>query len=816
MDGHGFKFASRVLSLALWAVVFTSPKGSAAEPVGIAFFEKHIRPALVEHCYQCHSAEAVKVGKLKGGLRVDLREALRKGGDSGKPSIVPGKSEESLLLTAIGFGNADLQMPPKNRLPEATQARFREWILMGAPDPRDGQVLAAAPAPMDVVQARAFWSLKPPVEPAVPAVQNRAWPKSALDAFILAPLEKAGLPPAAAADKRTLLRRATYDLTGLPPTLAEVQSFLVDDSPDAFAKVVDRLLASPRYGEKWGRHWLDVARFADSNGMDENLAFVNAWRYRNYVIEAFNTDKPYDQFVREQIAGDLLPVAANEPPARAHDRQIATGFLCIGPKMLAEDDGRKMEMDIVDEQLDTLGRAFLGLTIGCARCHDHKYDPISARDYYALASIFKSTKTMENFSVVAVWQERELLTLPLTLLRDKHRALIAAQQEVIAAQIAKFNQQILVEKQLAALPAKPEESYSETMRTELKESRETLARLEKTAPEIPRAMAVSEGAAQDLRVHLRGNYLTLGEAAPRGLPRVFADTQPVPAPASGRLQLAQWLAQPGNPLTARVMVNRVWHWHFGEGLVRSPDNFGRLGDAPTNPALLDWLARRFVESGWSIKSMHRLIMNSAAYQMGGSFNAQAQARDPDNRLHWRFARRRLLAEEVRDALLHSAGTLREGARGQMLTNKPREYVTATGPKNVRFEFDSRSVYLPVVRSAVYEVMAAFDFGDPAVVQGRRASTTVAPQALFMMNSEIVQQVSGQLAAQLCGGAKRDDAERVRELYHKLFQREPSRQESEEAVAHVAADRAATVEGELRAWQSLCRVLLAANEFMFVD
>ena len=818
MDGHGFKFAPRALSLALVAGVFVSSNGRAAE--GFAFFEKHIRPVLVEHCYKCHSDEAQKAGRLKGGLRVDLAAPLRKGGDSGKPSIVPGKPDESLLITALGFGNSDLQMPPKNRLSAATQARFREWIAMGAPDPRGGQAIAAPVSGMDFAKGRTFWSFKPVSEPVAPKVKNRAWPKSPLDSFILAPLEKAGLAPAAAADKRTLLRRSTYDLTGLPPTFAEAQAFLADASPDAFARVVDRLLASPRYGEKWGRHWLDVARYADSNGMDENLAYVNAWRYRNYVIDAFNADKPYDQFVREQIAGDLLPAAANEPPARAHERQIATGFLCIGPKMLAEDDGRKMEMDIVDEQIDTLGRAFLGLSIGCARCHDHKFDPLSARDYYSLASIFKSTKTMENFSVVAVWQERELLQPDQVALREKHQSLITAQKNVIAAQIVKFNQQILVDKSLAALPPKPEESYSETMKKELKELRETLTRLEKTAPEIPRAMSVSDGSVQDLRVHLRGNYLTLGESAPRGLPQVFADVRAMPVDTSGRLQLAQWMTSASHPQTARVMVNRIWHWHFGEGLVRTPDNFGRLGDAPTNPALLDWLSRRFVESGWSIKSMHRLIMNSAAYQMGGAFNPQAAARDPDNLLHGRFARRRLLAEEVRDALLYTAGTLREGGRGLMMTHKPREYVTATGPKNVRFEFDSRSVYLPVVRSAVYEVMAAFDFGDPAVVQGRRSSTTVAPQALFMMNSELVQQASQQLAAQLCGALQTDvnPAARVRTLYQLLFQREPSGRESAEAVAHVIAGRAAvaTDEGELRAWQSLVRVLMATNEFVFID
>ena len=818
MVGHRFQSAPSVLSFFL-ATVSISTNGAPAED--FAYFEKHIRPVLVEHCQSCHSGAAEKAGKLKGGLRVDLRDSLRKGGNSGKPSVVPGKPEQSLLLTALSHGNSDLQMPPKNRLPEATLARFREWIQMGAPDPRDGQAQAAPAAKLDLAKAREFWSLKPPVEPTPPVVKNRAWAKSPLDPFILAKLEAAGLAPAAAADKRALIRRAAYDLTGLPPAMEEVQAFLADNSPDAFSKVVDRLLASPRYGEKWGRHWLDIARYADSNGMDENLAYIQAWRYRNYVIDAFNTDKPYGQFVREQIAGDLIPAAAGESPTRAHERMVATGFLCIGPKMLAEDDGRKMEMDIVDEQIDTMGRAFLGLSLGCARCHDHKFDPVTARDYYALAGFFKSTKTMENFSVVAVWHERELLTPPLTALRDTHRSLLAAQQQVLVAQVAKFNQQILVEKSLAELPAKPEESYSETMRKELAELRATLARLEKTAPDIPRAMAVSDGTTQDLRVHVRGNYLTLGEPAPRALPQVFDATRAMPTNSSGRLQLAEWLAQPDHPLTARVMVNRLWHWHFGEGIVRTPDDFGRQGDAPTHPELLDWLARRFVASGFSMKAMHRLVMNSATYQMGAGFDAKASARDPDNRLRWRFARRRLQAEEVRDSILFAAGILREGAREQLLTHKPREYVTATGPKNVRFEFDSRSVYLPVVRSAMYEVMAAFDFGDPAVVQGRRASTTVAPQALFMMNSELVQQAGQKMASELGGAVAKGDDERVRLLYRRLFQREPVAQEIQDAAAHLAACRAvgagaASAEAELRAWQSWVRVLLGTNEFIFVD
>src|SRR5262245_24766259 len=412
------------------------PGGAAADPKALEFFENKVRPLLAERCLECHGPE-----KQKGNLRLDSLATILKGGDSG-PALVPGKPDESLVVQAIGY-TSDIKMPPKSKLPEREIADLKQWIRLGAPWPNagadDAPATRAAGAQITAEQ-RAFWAFQPVTAPDVPAVRRPEWPRSTIDHFILAGLEAAGLEPAAPASKRTLIRRATFDLTGLPPTVEEVNAFLTDDSPDAFSNVVDRLLASPRYGERWGRHWLDVARYADSNGLDENLAYANAYRYRDYVIAAFNRDKPFNRFVMEQIAGDLLPAGSHD---QSFEGLIATGFLCLGAKMLAEDDPVKMQMDIIDEQVDTIGRTFLGLTLGCARCHDHKFDPIPTDDYYALAGIFKSTKTMTSFSVVASWQERPLASPEAVRTQQDHRRKINDKQGEVNRLVEKANQQLL-------------------------------------------------------------------------------------------------------------------------------------------------------------------------------------------------------------------------------------------------------------------------------------------------------------------------------------------------------------------------------------
>jgi hypothetical protein len=1082
--------------------------GGATDPKALEFFENKVRPLLAERCLECHGPE-----KQKANLRLDSLSAILKGGDSG-PALVAGKPEESLLVQAIGY-TSDIKMPPKSKLPEREIADLTQWVKLGAPWPNarpDGAPVTKAAGAQITAEQRAFWAFRPVTEPNVPAVKHQEWLRSPIDHFVLARLEAAGLDPAPPASKRTLIRRATFDLTGLPPTVEEVHAFLADESSDAFARVVDRLLASPRYGERWGRHWLDVARYADSNGLDENLAYASAYRYRDYVIAAFNRDKPFNRFFMEQIAGDLLPAVAADDP---YDGLIATGFLCLGAKMLAEDDPVKMQMDIIDEQVDTIGRTFLGLTLGCARCHDHKFDPIPTDDYYSLAGIFKSTKTMENFSVVARWQERPLATAKAVQDRQEHQQKIGAKQGEINRLTERANQQLLGEarahagdyltaaltqqewtaiikaakpvgadpqaiadrgaqvieaenyargnvlkdsttygqgigviynkgelpnfaeydvtiektgvyqlelryaaaesrpvqlvingetvkadvsgratgswnpdtqtweiagliplaagmntirleraqpfphfdkllivpardadgnplaappspadgyrlkpeivanwlrvveqsasdpqsplavwhtwKQTGKLPAadtsplagrfadlepktrddiaarygklfaeaerawqelkatpadKPatalpdpaleslrkllhdpmgplaapknaEKSYSAEDQTTLAALQKEVKDLQDSLPILPETMAVSENKAENLRVHLRGSHLTLGDAVPRRFPRILAGDAPPPLDdsGSGRLTLAEWLVRPDHPLTSRVMVNRTWLWHFGEGLVRSPDNFGTLGERPTHPELLDWLARRFVEQGWSLKALHRLIMLSATYQMSGTANERAAQLDPENRLWWRMNRRRLEAEALRDGLLATTGQIDLTMGGSMLPTKNHDYVTGTGSRLPPNLYDSRrrSVYLPVVRSALYEVFQAFDFADPSVMNGRRDTTTVAPQALFMMNSPLVSQATRAWAQRVLQGTGPDDAARVQAVYEQAYSRPATANEVSRAVQFLEKYQAAETarqtpveEARLRAWQSLCRAVLAANEFVYIE
>jgi mono/diheme cytochrome c family protein len=777
----------------------------------VRFFETRIRPLLAEHCYRCHGPD-----RHKGGLRLDARQGMLRGGDSGTALIVTGRPEQSLLIRAVGHQDDTLRMPPKKRLSDRQVADLTRWVQRGAPYPQ-----AAASAGSEAGQQ--LWAFRPPADPPVPAVQDGTWARTPLDRFVLARLEASGLKPVPPADRRTLIRRATFDLTGLPPTPQQIDAFVADQAPGAFARLVDRLLASPAYGERWGRHWLDVARYADSNGMDENVAHGNAWRYRDYVIAAFNRDKPYDQFLLEQLAGDLLP--ATDPAVR-RERLIATGFLALGPKVLAEPDEKKMEMDIVDEQIDTVGRSLLGLTLGCARCHDHKFDPIATEDYYALAGIFKSTRTMETYTKVARWHENSVATDEDLRSKAEHDRQIARQKEVIQTCVARADAaQRSRLKGGAKLPKNPEGMYPAETRAELQRLRDELVRLEQAALAMPSAMGVTEGTVADAAVHLRGSHLKLGKVVARRVPKVLAGPDPprFEGKQSGRLQLAQWLIRPDHPLTSRVMVNRIWRWHFGQGLVRSPDNFGRLGEPPANPALLDWLAHRFVAGGWSVKAMHRLIMLSATYQMSSAHEEHDAQRDPENRLHWRMNVRRLEAEAIRDALLAVGGSLDRTMGGSLLGVKNRAYLfDHTSRDATRYDIPRRSLYQPVIRNHLYDVFQLFDSTDATVQNGDRATTTVAPQALFLLNSDLGAQVSERLAAGLLADRKLDDAGRIRRLYLRAYGRPATAEETAKA-----RDLVRTCEQELqgsesdtgkrraRAWACLCQVVVAANEFIYL-
>lgn len=692
---------------------------------------------------------------------------------------------------------ADLQ--PTAQLTPRQWADLATWIQKGAQSPQS--------VTLPKIDGANHWAFQPMQLPAIPNVKDEGWGRSPIDRFILAQLEGKGLKPAMPADARTLIRRVTYDLTGLPPAPAEIEAFLREYAakpPAAYEALIDRLLASSAYGEKWGRHWLDVSRYADSNGLDENIAHGNAWRYRDYVIASFNNDKPYNQFLLEQIAGDLLASSQRkqEPDLEA---LIATGFLSLGPKVLAEPDEKKMEMDIVDEQIDTLGRAFMGLTIGCARCHDHKFDPFPTDDYYGLAGIFQSTKTMEHFKKIAKWYENPLPSPDYAAKKTEHDKIVAEMKERIK---------------------------KTTDAEALKKLKAELVQKEKQAPEGPSAMGAMEGKIVNAHVLIRGNHVTPGKLVPRRFPIAVAGVSqaPLPEKQSGRLELAQWLASKDHPLTARVMVNRVWRWHFGQGIVRSVDNFGRLGEKPSHPELLDWLALKFIDDGWSIKKLHRTILLSSTYRQSSSvldFNPKSEIRnpkleDPDNRALWRFNPRRLQSEEIRDSLLFVSGQLDRTMGGPAITHvKNREFLfDHTSKDGTRYDSKRRTIYLPVIRNNLYDVLTLFDSPDAAVSTGDRSTTTVATQALFWMNSPLVVEAAAKLTE--ARSLSEDLPAQLQRMFLTTYGREPTDAEQMRLKRSLVETEASLHEVEpdskkrtARAWALIGQVILSGNEFVWV-
>ncbi|MFO0879743.1 MAG: PSD1 and planctomycete cytochrome C domain-containing protein [Gemmataceae bacterium] len=781
---HGRFLLLVLIGLCPGLVGFSRAADRAPTADDVRFFESRIRPLLAEHCFTCHGPR-----RQRAGLRLDSVDGLRKGSSSGAV-VIPGQPEKSLLLRVVHHEKGVEKMPPKGKLDARQLADLVRWVKIGAPYPQATTVTKDATGE--------HWAFVPPAEPMVPPVRDSAWARGAIDRFILAGLEARKLRPTPQADRRTLLRRVTFDLTGLPPTPEEIASFLQDRRADAYERLVDRLLASPAYGERWGRHWLDVARYSDSNGLDENIAHGNAWRYRDWVVTSFNHDQPYDAFLIDQLAGDLVP-STDEATRRA--RLIATGFLSLGPKVLAEVDERKMELDIVDEQVDTVGKAFLGLTLGCARCHDHKFDPVSQEDYYGLAGIFLSTKTMESFKKVGRWHENTLAGPDDLRRKREHDALVAERKSALAAK-----------------KGQPE--------AELKPLRDELARLEKSAPIFSSAMGVTEAPVTDAPLLRRGNHLRPGKKITRRFPVALASEkqEPLPASTSGRLELGRWLADRSHPLTARVMVNRLWRWHFGQGLVRSVDNFGLLAEKPTHPELLDFLARSFINSGWSIKAMHRQIVLSATYQMASTHDAQAATIDPDNRLWWRMNVRRLEAEAIRDNLLSVSKGLDRSMGGSLLHVANRGYLfDHTSRDQTAYDSPRRSLYLPVIRNNLYDVFGLFDSTDATVGSGDRATTTVATQALFWMNSDLARQSAERLATLLLARGDLDDTARTELLYQIAYGRPPTPGEIHRVQVAVAGFEEALQAREadvgrrrLEAWAWLCHAVIAANEFVYVN
>jgi mono/diheme cytochrome c family protein len=941
------KSKSTKIALILLAIAWFASRDASARQNTDEFFEKKVRPILAQKCQVCHNAKAGMAG-----LDLSTAEGFAKGGDSG-PVIDTEKVENSRILKVISY-DEKLKMPPTGKLKDEEIAAISEWVKAGAPWPgsKTGSKdvpkrLETAAAPINFTDdEKKFWAFQAVSAAQPPPVKNEAWIRSPIDRFVLARLESKGLTPAPPATKVALLRRATFDLTGLPPTSVEITAFLADTTPNAFTKVVERLLASPRYGEKWGRHWLDVARYADSSGNDEDHRYPHAWRYRDYVIDSFNKDLPFDQFIQEQIAGDLLP-------STGVNRRgiVATGFLALGPKALAQQDKTKMLYDVYDEQVDVTTKAFLGLTVSCARCHDHKFDPIRTRDYYSMISVFASTRSFSKPEAFV----SEPLTTPLVPKTDFDRyeaarranddlmkrnqndideiisrvkepaarsaasqlaAIMLASRRVYAsnadpaeearklglkldrfqrwvnylkpgkprehllawenaspadlervaieyqsrfsARLAEWNKRVAewrkkydeaIARKKSPLPGKPEfeaghdrffaqvyfgkegplqfsekdeGDFSASDVSTIKQLRAQRDEIRKRAPKQPEmACAVTEGEAVSQKVFIRGDYHNPGDDVPRAVPAILtiAAPQPPMRNGSGRLELARWIASPSNPLTSRVIVNRMWHWHFGEGIVGTPDNFGRMGETPADPGLLDYLAQEFFRGGWSLKAMHRAMMLSSTYQMSSLIPKEAVNRDPENRYLSRFNRRRLDVEEMRDALLAIDGSLDTTMGGSLQTGTGTDGENDNKRLSLKPESSKRrSVYLPLRRANLPALLNLFDFGDATTVNGERQLTNVPTQALFWLNSEFVTERAANVARGLVKSANPASRATINRAYLRVLNRPASVDEIARAQSYLREHRRRFPgkDSDLNGWASLVRVLMASNEFMYVD
>jgi mono/diheme cytochrome c family protein len=944
----------------LFSTFILATTASAAD---MTHFEQRIRPLLIANCIDCHGPD-----KQKGGLRLDSRAGWQTGGDSG-PAITPGKLDASHLFRAISYTDRDLKMPPKRKLKDSEIADLKLWIESGAPDPRDE--VASTGGKSKAARADAsFWSFQTPKLIPAPIVKNTAWPANDIDRFILAKLEQNSLAPAPEADSRTLLRRLSFDLTGLPP----------HSSHSSYEKLVDDLLASPAFAERFTSHWLDITRFAESSGGGRSLPFKDAWRFRDYVLQSIRDNAPVDRMISEQIAGDLMPF---ENAAQRRRQLTATGFLALGPTNYEEQDKGMLRMDIVDEQLDTMGRAFLGMTIGCARCHDHKFDPVSTRDYYALAGILRSTKTLINYTDnVAHWidtplpldgeaeaamqqHEKQLTALKdqIAALKDdlrdagsadlRQRKTIAASDlpgivvddseaqkvgmwknstifgpfigsgyvsdhndgkgektisfapklpkagryevrvafnagpgraERVMANILHADGEELKDFKMATeklkglqfaslgtyrfeasgqgfvlitnagsegyvtvdavqfLPvgavesntvAAKESPKAAKLKTQLSELEKQLKLLQKDLPARPEAMSVAEDEVpEDAKVHIRGSVRNLGAPVPRGFIQAAMrpNTPVIPADASGRLQLAQWMTSREHPLTARVMVNRVWHWIFGSGIVRTTDNFGSTGEAPSHPELLDYLAVKFMEDGWNLKRLVKEMVMSRTYRMAsrtsfptrsGDELENSSYADPDNRLLSRMNRKRLDAECIRDAMLVAAGTLERSFAGPGVSEVKAIDSNDQKIQNIEYGYQfldtRRSVYTAAFRNVRHPLFEVFDFADINQPIAQRTTSTVATQALFLMNSpKVIEQARS--AAEVVLKSSADTDTRIGNAFQSSLQRPPNETERAQVRDFLESSISgnATAEELRDLWARFIQTLWATPEFRFLD
>ena len=879
------------LGILLFGLVWSTAWARADEPPAfteqqLTFFETKIRPVFVTHCYECHAADSKIV---QGGLRLDSRQGLLKGGDTGA-AIVPGKAEESLLIKALRHDG--VEMPPKGKLSASVIKDFETWIAMGAPDPRVAKEPKTART-IDLEEGRKHWAFQPVISPAAPDVKDVTWPVDPLDRFVLARLEEKGQRPVVDADRYVWLRRVSLDLTGLPPTPAEIEALVRDNSPHACETVVDRLLKTRAFGERWARHWLDLTGYADMIGTSNNVFAEHAWRYRDYLIEAFHKDKPFDRFVREQMAGDLLPF--NSPQERA-ENITATGFLMVGDVEIVEPDKAKMEADHIDTQVAKIGTAFLGMTLNCVRCHDHKFDPIGLHDYYGIAGMLRSSPATHKipFGVWSLLNSTELPETPEQIAArqkleaehmEKYTSLKAEQQKLQAEKMDVEKQLSLrasekprtTDFQSVASEQKPLSGDGLPVRrtAEVKKRRDEIAdQLNKVdaairhtvffSSKLPRAFAMHDAEQPaDMPVYIRGNPYAPGAVIPRGTVRVASwDKFPeIPAGQSGRLQLADWLADKRNPLTPRVAVNRIWQKLFGEGLVRSVDYFGTRGETPSHPELLDHLASRFMQGGWSQKQLIRSLVLSRTYRLSstndapkvagtfhvpsaktnmlddpqdgdGTRSVPATVVDPDNRLLWRMNRQRLDAEVLRDQLLAVSGELKPSHGGPALVLEEVENCGALVQKGVNppnythrkpraGEEFLRTIYLPVMRTntnANDRLRSFFDFVSPAQIAGQRSQTVVPTQSLFVMNNALFRQRAKTLADQLIAATPQPEA-RLNQLWLRVFNRPITPAERDDALAFLTQldatiETQAPAARESQRWQELCHSLLASNEFLF--
>lgn len=799
----------------------------ASETVDTTFFETRIRPVLIESCHKCHSVEA---GKSKGGLLLDTKAGIQAGGDNG-PAVVPGDIEESLLIAAISHSQPDLEMPPKKeRLPEAIIADFKKWIKDGAQDPRTESTGKISEAPTDLESGRKFWAFKKPVSQTPPkSSKNTDWAQSEVDQFVLRKLEENELSPSPDAEHEILLRRLHFDLTGLPPSSQEQTNFLTSVKHEgisrALAERVDHLLASDRYGERWGRHWLDVARFAESSGKEANFTFPEAWRYRDYVIDTFNEDIPFDRFITEQLAGDLITAKDDAERARL---LIATGYLAIGPLSLNAMNREQSLADIADEQINASTQAFMATTVACARCHDHKFDPVSMEDYYSMVGIFRSSKTYYGTIVGPDNQlGGDLIHLPKSL------GLPVFNQAMKQEEIAKLKQEktdlIAKEKEAIANADQarkegkdPAEFFSLQMAIGniwRKGAIDGKLSLVDAAGE-PNVMCMGVTEAEEIkssRVYERGDLATPRDPeVPRGFPEVVQLSSPpaIPDQESGRLQYAQWLTHPDHPLTARVMANRVWKHLFRTGIVRTTDNFGFNGARPSHPELLDYLAGQFVnEHDWSVKSLIRELVLSRTYRQSSTYRESAFLNDPENRLLWRMSKRRLDAEEIRDAMLSVAGDidLKRPVGSLIAKTGNRNAALLLFAKNVPADLDGmrhRSVYLPVVRDRLPDVLELFDFAESSLVTGHRETTNVPMQALYFMNSTFADERARSFAKRVKTQIKNDDE--IETAFQLCFNRPPDSEETKLGRQFSSAAKGPD------ALKHYCQALLSTASFRNLD